>query len=104
LVIGCPTEPANLAPVRENSMFCYGPLVSELGGPRVNSAPQPRHWGGGAVPLRPPGSAAHGHSALGLDLEISCRVLIMSALLHASRGHTYDPGRQRMTRQDQQPR
>ena len=33
LVIGCPTEPANLAPVRENSMFCYGPLVSELGGP-----------------------------------------------------------------------
>ena len=32
LVIGCPTEPANLAPVRENSMFCYGPLVSELGG------------------------------------------------------------------------
>ena len=45
-----------------------------------------------------------GHSALGLDLEISCRVLIMSGLLHASRGHTYDPGRQRMTRQDQQPR
>ena len=34
LVIGCPTEPANLAPVRENSMFCYGPLVSELGGLR----------------------------------------------------------------------
>ena len=33
LVIGCPTEPANLAPVRENNMFCYGPLVSELGGP-----------------------------------------------------------------------
>jgi len=22
LVIGCPVEPANLAPVRENSMFC----------------------------------------------------------------------------------
>ena len=39
LVIGCPTEPANLAPVRENSMFCYGPLVSELGGPGVHSAP-----------------------------------------------------------------
>jgi len=32
LVIGCPTEPANLAPVRENSMLCYGPLVLELGG------------------------------------------------------------------------
>ena len=27
LVIGCPTEPANLAPVCENSMFCYGPLT-----------------------------------------------------------------------------
>jgi len=39
LVIGCPTEPANLASVRENSMFCYGPLVSELGGPRVHGAP-----------------------------------------------------------------
>ena len=34
LVIECPTEPANLAPVCENSMFCYGPLVS-VGGPRV---------------------------------------------------------------------
>ena len=34
LVIGCPTEPANLAPVRENGMLCYGPLVS-VGGPRV---------------------------------------------------------------------
>ena len=33
LFIGCPTEPANLAPVRENSMLCYGPLVPELGGP-----------------------------------------------------------------------
>ena len=45
LVIGCPTEPANLAPFQkcpvelryteqsltENSMLCYGPLVSELG-------------------------------------------------------------------------
>ena len=46
LVIGCLTEPANLAPVRENTMFCYGPLVSELGGPRVHGAPQPRHRGG----------------------------------------------------------
>jgi len=51
LVIGCPTEPANLAPFQkcpfiltENSMLCYGPLVSELG---AESAwcPQPRHWG-----------------------------------------------------------
>ena len=33
LFIGCPTEPANLAPVRENSMLCYGPLVPELEGP-----------------------------------------------------------------------
>ena len=35
LFIGCPTEPANLAPVRENSrpMLCYGPQVPELGGP-----------------------------------------------------------------------
>jgi len=32
LVIGCPMEPANLGPVRENSMLCYGLLVSELGG------------------------------------------------------------------------
>ena len=41
-VIGCPTEPANLAPVRENSVLCYGPaLVSELGGPRVHGAPNP---------------------------------------------------------------
>jgi len=54
LVIGCPTEPANLAPVRENSMFCYGPLVSELGGGRVHGAPQPRHWGAGAPPAPPP--------------------------------------------------
>ena len=50
LVIGCPTQPANLAPVSENSMFCYGPLVSELGGPRVHGAPpQPRHWGWGGT-------------------------------------------------------
>jgi len=51
LVIGCPTEPANLAPVRENSMLCYGVLVSELGG-RVHGAPQPRHWGA-CAPLLP---------------------------------------------------
>jgi len=63
LVIGCPTEPANLAPFQkcpfelrytqqsltENSMLCYGPLVSELGGP-VCMVPQPRHWG----PVPPP--------------------------------------------------
>ena len=39
LVIGCPTEPANLAPVRENSMLCYGPLVLELGGPECTVPP-----------------------------------------------------------------
>ena len=50
LVIGCPTEPANLAPVRENTMFCYGPLVSELGGPRVHGAPNPVIGGAGAPP------------------------------------------------------
>ena len=60
LVIGCPTEPANLAPVRENSMLCYGPLVSELGGPRVHGGPQPRHWGGRC----PPGSAAYGKQSV----------------------------------------
>ena len=57
LVIGCPTEPANLARVRENSMLCYGPLVSELGG-RVHGAPNPVIRGGGCAP-RPPGSAAY---------------------------------------------
>ena len=41
LVIGCPTEPANLAPVRENSMLCYGPLVSELGGQSALCPPTP---------------------------------------------------------------
>jgi len=53
LVIGCPTEAANLAPVRENSMFCYGPLVSELG---AQSAwcPNPVIGGRGAVPPAPP--------------------------------------------------
>ena len=53
LVIGCPTEPANLAPVREKSMFCYGPLVSVLGVPRVHGAPNPVIGGGGGAP-RPP--------------------------------------------------
>jgi len=52
LVIGCPAEPANLAPVRENSMFCCGPLVSELGGGRVHGAPNPV-IGGRAVPPAP---------------------------------------------------
>jgi len=56
LVIGCPTEPANLAPVRENSMFCYGPLVSELGGESA-WCPHPRHWG--ACAPGPLGSAAY---------------------------------------------
>ena len=40
LVIGCPTESANLAPVRESSMLCYGPLVSELGGPECMVPPK----------------------------------------------------------------
>jgi len=52
-VIGCPTEPANLAPVRENRMLCYSPLVSELGG---QSAWCPNPVIGGPVP---PGSAAY---------------------------------------------
>ena len=39
----------------ENSMLCYGPLVSELGGGRVHGAPNPI-IGGGAVP--PPGFPA----------------------------------------------
>ena len=97
LVIGCPTEPANLSPFQnvlsnfvprnkvlnhcrvidaiqkvfmnfyhsirycvwiyqqqrinltENSMLCYGPLVSELGGQSA-WCPQPRHWGACASP------------------------------------------------------
>jgi len=52
LVIGCPTEPANLAPVRENSMLCYGPLVSELGGPECMVPPTPSL--GGLCPPGPP--------------------------------------------------
>jgi len=53
LVIGYQTEPANLASVRENSMLCYSPLVSELGGPRVHGAP-PTPVIGGPVPLPSP--------------------------------------------------
>ena len=49
LVIACPTEPANLALVCENSMFCYGPLVSELGGQSAWCPPNPVI--GGPVPL-----------------------------------------------------
>jgi len=57
LAIGCPKEPANLAPVCENSMLCYGPLVSELGGSRVHGAPPTQSlWG-----RCPPGSAAYEH-------------------------------------------
>ena len=57
--LGCPTEPANLAhfqkcpfklrytqqSLTENSMLCYGPLVSKLGAQTAQSAwcPQPRH-------------------------------------------------------------
>jgi len=67
LVIGCPTEPANLARLQkcpfelrymqqsltENSMLCYGPLVSELGGGQIARCPQPRH-GGLCLPPAPP--------------------------------------------------
>ena len=41
MVIGCPTVPTNLAPVRENSMLCYDPLVPELGGPECMVPPNP---------------------------------------------------------------
>jgi len=54
LVIGCPMEPANLAPVRENSMLCYGPLVSELGGPECMVPPNPVIGGAHAPPAPPP--------------------------------------------------
>jgi len=54
LVIGCPTESANLAPVRENSMFCYGPLVSELGGPECMVPPNPVIGGPVPPPPAPP--------------------------------------------------
>ena len=40
----------------ENGMLCYGPLVSELGGPEC-MVPQPRHWGVCAPPA--PGSTAY---------------------------------------------
>ena len=42
LVIGCPIEPANLASVRENSMLCYGPLVSRVGGAQSAWCPPQR--------------------------------------------------------------
>jgi len=47
LVIGCPTEPANLAPVRENSM-----LWCQSWGAHSAWSPQPHHWG--PVPPAPP--------------------------------------------------
>jgi len=59
LVIGCPTEPANLAPVCENSMLCYGPLVSELGGGQSAWCP-PTPSLGGLCPQAPtPMNQAH---------------------------------------------
>ena len=54
LVIGCPTEPANLAPVRENSMRCYGPLVSELGAQSAWCPLNPVIRGACAPPPAPP--------------------------------------------------
>jgi len=67
LVIGCPTEPANLAPVRENSMLCYGPLVSELGEGRVLP---PNPVIGGLCPPPAPPPMAYG--------QILATFLIMS--------------------------
>jgi len=40
----------------ENSMLCYGPLVSELGGPECMVPPTPSL---GACAALPPGSAAY---------------------------------------------
>jgi len=37
----------------ENSMLCYGPLVSELEGGQSAWCPQPRHWGGAVPPDLP---------------------------------------------------
>jgi len=80
LVIGCLTEPANLAPFQkcpvtaehfyhsicycvwiyqqqriyltENSMLCYGPLVSELAGPECMVPPNPVIGWGLCLPAR----------------------------------------------------
>ena len=41
----------------ENSMLCYGPLVSELGGQSA-WCPQPRHWGACATRPKTHGGAA----------------------------------------------
>jgi len=49
-------------------MFCYGLLVSELGGPECMVPPNPV-IGGGAVPTAPPGSAAHGHTPMTSTME-----------------------------------
>jgi len=62
-------EPANLAPVRENSMLCYGPLVSELGEARVHGAPNPVIGGACA----PPGSAAYGYRT---ENKVYCDVVV----------------------------
>jgi len=52
LLIGCPTEPVNLV-ATENSMLCYGPLVSELGGPECMVLPTPS-LGGLCPPIPAP--------------------------------------------------
>jgi len=69
LVIGCPTEPVNLAPFQKcpfelrytpqsltgNSMLCYGQLVSELGGAECMMPPPTPSLGGCAPrPSAPP--------------------------------------------------
>jgi len=66
LVIGCPTEPANLAPVRKKTvshMLCYGPPVSRVGeGEQSAWCPNPVNGG-----LCPPGSAAYEQSAFSVN-------------------------------------
>ena len=65
LIIGCLTEPANLAPVRENTMFCYGPLVSELGGGGPECMVPPAHV---CVCVLPPGFATGNRWHIGVLL------------------------------------
>jgi len=56
-------------------MLCYGPLVSELGGPEC-MVPQPRHWGACAPP-RPSGSAAYATLWFRLvtTVELGCKII-----------------------------
>jgi len=58
LVIGCPTEPANLAPVRENSCFVTVHWCQSWGAQSAWCPPTPS-LGGPVPPPPPPGSAAY---------------------------------------------